>query len=119
HGRNAAGASGPTEKLGVSLRPAFPLIGSSRGAELRAQPHFWSVVLRGRAAGRLAAAALLAVTAGLDEVALQRVTDELGPGGQAELLLHARAVRLDRAHRQEQLACDLGVGVAERDQAQH
>src|SRR3954465_3725058 len=40
-------------------------------------------------------------------------------GGGAQLLLEVRAVRLDRADRQVELARDLCVRVAEGDQAEH
>ena len=64
-------------------------------------------------------AARYAAPRGSIEPALQRVADELGAGGEPELLLDVRAMRLDGAHRQEQLLGDLGVGVSERDQPQH
>ena len=49
---------------------------------------------------------------------VERVAHELGAAGAAQLLLDVGAVGLDRAHREEQLLADLGVGVAERDQPQ-
>ena len=55
----------------------------------------------------------------LDELVLERVADELGARGAAQLLLDVRAVGLDRARGEEQLLGDLGVGVAEGDQPQH
>ena len=39
----------------------------------------------------------------VDEAVLERVPDQLGAGGAAELLLDVRAVRLDRAHAQVEL----------------
>ena len=56
---------------------------------------------------------------GGDKAAFEGVADELGPRRHAQLLLDVRAVGLDRAHAQVELAGDLGVGVAERDQPQH
>ena len=51
--------------------------------------------------------------------ATQTITrDQLGAGGAAELALDVRAVRLHRAHAEEELRADLGVRVPERDQAQ-
>jgi hypothetical protein len=49
---------------------------------------------------------------------LEREPDQVGARGQIELLMDVRAVRLDRAHRQEQLTGDLRVGVSQRDQPQ-
>ena len=49
---------------------------------------------------------------------VERVTHQLRPGRAAGLLLDVRAVRLDRAHAEVELSGDLGVGVAEGDQAQ-
>jgi hypothetical protein len=49
---------------------------------------------------------------------LERVLDQLGSAGSADLLLDVRAVGLDRTHAQIQLTGDLAVRVAERDQAQ-
>ena len=54
-----------------------------------------------------------------DQAALERVAHEVRARGEPELLLDVRAVRLDRAHREEELPGDLRVRVAERDQAQH
>ena len=51
--------------------------------------------------------------------AVERVAHELGARGAAQLLLDVRAVGLDRPHREEQLLGDLGVRVAECDEAQH
>src|SRR3954454_736687 len=56
------------------------------------------------------------VTLDRDEPVLERVVHELGAGGQPDLLLDVRAVRLDRAHAQVQLPGDLRVRVAEGDQ---
>ena len=49
---------------------------------------------------------------------IERVAHEFGPGRAAQLVLDVRAVGLDRAHAEEELLADLGVRVAERDQAQ-
>src|SRR4029453_9883708 len=68
--------------------------------------------------GRLRAAFLL-VRLGLEQALRQGVADELGAGGQTELLHDVRAVRLGRAHRDVQLLGDLLVRVAERKQAQY
>src|SRR5215208_2509831 len=53
-----------------------------------------------------------------DEPVLERVVHELGAAGQPDLLLDVGPVRLDCAHAQVELARDLGVRVAERDQAE-
>jgi hypothetical protein len=47
---------------------------------------------------------------------LERVAHELGAAGEPDLLLDVRAMRLDRADRQVQLAADLRVRVAQRDE---
>src|SRR4051794_6349497 len=54
----------------------------------------------------------------VEEAVVERVADEFGAGGAAELLLDVGAVGLDGAGGEEQLAGDLGVGGAEGDQAQ-
>ena len=56
---------------------------------------------------------------GVDQVVVERVANQLGARGEPDLLLDVRAVRLDRPDRQEELLTDLGVGVTERDQAEH
>ena len=56
--------------------------------------------------------------AGLEQVALERVADELRALGHPQLLLDVGAVRLDRADAEVELVGDLAVGVAERDQPQ-
>ena len=56
---------------------------------------------------------------GLDQLVLERIADEVRSRRQAQLLLDVGPVGLDRANRQVQLVTDLGVGVPERDQAQH
>jgi len=55
----------------------------------------------------------------VDEAVLEGVLDELGAARAAQLLLDVRAVGLDGPHGQVELAGDLGVGVTERDAAQH
>src|SRR5688572_22587105 len=56
---------------------------------------------------------------GLDELVLEGVLDELGAARSAQLLLDVGPVGLDGPHGEVELAGDLGVGVAERDAAQH
>ena len=51
----------------------------------------------------------------LSEPAVERVTYDFGARVLAGLLLNVRSVGLDRAHRQKQLAGDLGVREAKRD----
>ena len=50
---------------------------------------------------------------------VKRVAHQLGARETVELLLDARAMGLDGAHREEHLLADLAVGVAEGEQAQH
>src|SRR5271170_4531926 len=71
------------------------------------------------ASGAVGSARTACTLAPGDQPALQRVADEVGAGGERELLLDVRAVRLDRAHGQVQLLRDLRVGVPKGDQAQH
>ena len=54
-----------------------------------------------------------------DHAVLERVSHQVRARAEPELLLYVRAVSFDRAYREEQLLGNLGVGVAERDQAQH
>ena len=56
---------------------------------------------------------------GVEQPQVERVAHELRARGAANLLLDVGAVGLDRARGQEELAGDLGVGVAEGDQPQH
>jgi len=53
---------------------------------------------------------------GADQAALEGIADELRARGEPQLLLNVGAVRLDRAHREEELGGDFSVRVAERDQ---
>ncbi len=55
---------------------------------------------------------------GLEHPAFERIADQLRALRDAQLLLDVRAVGLDRADADHQLLRDLGVRVAERDQAQ-
>ena len=77
---------------------------------------------RARAPRSRAAPAALDVPArysGLEQSLLERVADELRAGRDPQLLHDVRAVRLGRAHRDVELARDLLVRVAEREQAQN
>ncbi len=49
---------------------------------------------------------------------LERVADQLGAAGEAQLLLDVGAVALHRADADVEPLGDLGIGVAQRDQAQ-
>ena len=53
-----------------------------------------------------------------DQLMVERVAHQLRARRPARLALDVRAVRLDRAHAEVELLADLGVRVAERDQAQ-
>ena len=55
----------------------------------------------------------------LDQAACEGVANELGAGGEPELLLDMRAMGLDGPDRKEELLADLGVRVPKGDQAQH
>src|SRR3954452_9165863 len=54
---------------------------------------------------------------GLDKAVLQCIADELRSRRQPQLLLDVSAVRLDCADAEEELRGDLGIRVAECDQA--
>ena len=54
-----------------------------------------------------------------EQAALKGVADELGAGGEAQLLHDVRSVGLGCSHRDEQRFCDLLVGVAGSKQSQH
>ncbi len=68
--------------------------------------------------GRLGAASVVLQSLFGEKAMRDRVPDELGTGGQAELLHDVRPVRLGRSDRDVQLPCDLLVGVAERQEPQ-
>jgi hypothetical protein len=54
----------------------------------------------------------------LDQSVLERVAHEVRARVQPQFLLDVCAMRLDRAHREEQLLGNLGVRMAQRDQPQ-
>ena len=124
HARAGVGRASPCATTAATSRSACSDDGvgfdpTARGDRLRPDRH----ARARRARGRRARASVAAPDAGhrrsarrarraaaeppdsaLDEAVVERVAHELGAGGAPELLLDVRAVGLDRAHREEQLA---------------
>jgi hypothetical protein len=61
----------------------------------------------------------ITAAARLDQAPVEGVPDQFGAAARAELLLDVGAVGLHGSHADEELLGDLGVGVAEGDQAQN